>query len=181
MNITKIISIPGLSGLYKMVAQTKNNGIIVESLVDKKRIPAYATQKMIKLDDVGIYTTGEDIALKDVLQKIYEKEKGGECISHKEADDKLKAYFKSVLPEYDEERVHTSVIKKVLSWYNILKVSGLLDETEETITEEDKLKIKANEEKAGALKAPKKKVANKPLKTAGSKVGTQGVRKTGVA
>lgn len=181
MNITNVISISGVSGLHKMVAHAKNNGIIVESLIDKKRIPAYPTQKMTKLEDVGIYTTGEDMPLKEVFQKIYDKEKGGECMSHKQADAELRSYFKSVLAEYDEERVHVSDIKKVLNWYNILKGSGLLEEKEEELSEEDKIKLKANEEKANNAKQNSKSVNNKPLKTAGSKVATQGVRKTGVA
>ena len=181
MNISKIISIPGQSGLYKMIAQTNKNGIIVESIIDKKRIPAYATQKMIQLEDVAIFTTGEDKPLKELFQTIYEKENGGECISHKQPDAELKAYFTSVLPNYDAEKVHVSVIKKVVSWYNILKAAGLLDEKEVELTEEEKVKIKANEDKANVVKTNAKNINAKPLKTAGSKVATQGVRKTGVA
>ena len=181
MNITNIISISGVSGLHKMVAQAKNNGIIVESLIDKKRIPAYPTQKMTKLEDVGIYTTGEDLPLKEVFKKIYEKENGGECLSHKQPDAEVRSYFKVVLPGFDENRVHTSDIKKVLNWYNILKASGLLDEKEVELTEEEKIEIKAKEDKAIIGKTTAKPVNNKPLKTTGSKVGTQGVRKTGVA
>ena len=181
MNISKIISIPGQSGLYKMVAQAKNNGIIVESLIDKKRIPAYATQKMIQLEDVGIYTTGEDKPLKEIFQAIYEKENGAECISHKQPDAELKAYFKAILPDYDDERVHVSVIKKVVSWYNILKASGLLEEKEAELTEEEKIKVKNASEFEKSNKTNTTNVNTKPLKTAGSKVATQGVRKTGVA
>lgn len=179
MNISGIISIGGMSGLYKVVAQTKN-GLIVESLIDKKRVPAYATHKVSTLEDVSIYSTGDDVPLKDVFQKIYDKEKGAPCIDHKSPDAELKNYFKSVFPEYDEDRVYVSDIKKVLNWYNLLQKEGLLEKAEEP-TEEEKLKLKTPADAANALKAKKKDTGSKPLKTAGSKVATQGVRKTGVA
>jgi len=73
MDLSGVISIAGMSGLYKVVAQTKN-GLIVESLTDKKRVPVYATNKVSTLDDVRIYSTGDDVPLKEVLQKIYDKE-----------------------------------------------------------------------------------------------------------
>ena len=181
MNISKVTSIAGLGGLHKMVAQTKNNGLIVESLVDKKRTAAYATQKMTKLEDVAIYSTSDDVPLKDVFQKIYDKEKGGECMSHKQPDAELKEYFKAAFPEYDQERVHTSDIKKVLNWYNILKASGLLDEKEEEQSEEERQKVKNANEFENSKKASLKDTNAKPVKTAQSKVKAAGVRKTGVA
>ena len=116
-----------------MVAQTKNNGLIVESLVDKKRIAAYPTQKMTKLEDVAIYSTSEDVPLKDVFKKIYDKENGGACLSHKSADNEILSYFKIAFPEFDQERVHLSDIKKVLNWYNVLKTNGALDEKDEEV------------------------------------------------
>ncbi len=179
MDLTGIISITGMSGLYKVIAQTKN-GLIVESVLDKKRIPAYSTHKVSTLEDVSIYSTGDDVPLKDVFQKIYDKEKGGACIDHKSPDADLKNYFKAAFPEYDEDRVYVSDIKKVLNWYNTLQKEGLLEKKEEP-TEEEKLKLKPGIDTAAALKTKKKDVSSKPLKTAGSKVATQGVRKTGVA
>jgi len=179
MDISGIISITGMSGLYKVIAQTKN-GLIVESLLDKKRIPAYATHKVSTLEDVSIFSTGDDVPLKDVFQKIHDKEKGAPCIDHKSSDSELKSYFKSVFSEYDEDRVYVSDIKKVLNWYNILQKEGLLEKEPEQ-SEEDKLKLKTSADAANALKVKKKDTNSKPLKTAGSKVGTQGVRKTGVA
>ncbi len=181
MNIAKVISVEGLGGLHKMVARTSSNGLVLESLVDKKRIPAFATQKMTTLVDTGIFTTGEDtVPMQEVFQKIYDKENGGPCLSHKQPDAELKAYFKSVLPDYDEARVHTSVIKKVLNWYNILKTSGLLDETEEVVSEEDKIKAQnakdfENNKKGNVMDT------GSSVKTSQSKVKAAGVRKTGVA
>src|SRR5689334_3170999 len=113
MDISGIISIAGMSGLFKVVAQTKN-GLIVESLIDKKRVPAYASHKVSALEDVSIYSTGDDVPLKEVFQKIYDKEKGKPAIDHKSPDAELKKYFKAAFAEYDEERVYVSDIKKVI-------------------------------------------------------------------
>jgi len=181
MDLSGIISVSGMSGLYKVIARSKN-GLIVESLLDKKRTPVYAAQKVSALEDVSIYSTGEDTPLKDVFQKIYDKETGKECISHKEAEAELKKYFKVAFPEYDEERVYISDIKKVLMWYNILQKEGLLEKKEEENADGEKIKLSAAEEEAKkALKHKTKDTAAKPVKTAGSKVKTQGVRKTGAA
>lgn len=180
MTITGIISIAGMSGLYKVVAQTKN-GLIVESLIDKKRIPAYATNKVSALEDVNIYSTGDDVPLKNVFQMIYDKEKGGAAIDHKVADAELKKYFKEAFAEYDQDRVYVSDIKKIISWYNLLQKEGLLDKKEET-AEGEKPKVKVKEDKAVTAAKTKAKDTNaKPVKTAGSKVKVQGVRKAGVA
>jgi hypothetical protein len=177
MDLSGIISIAGMSGLYKVIAQTKN-GLIVESLIDKKRIQAFNTNKISALADVSMYSTGDDVPLKDVFQKIYDKEKGGASIDHKSADAELKKYFKSAFAEYDEDRVYVSDIRKVLSWYNLLQKNGLLDKKEEE--ESDKPKIKAAADAKGAIKTVQDNGPSK-VKTAGTKVKTQGVRKTGVA
>lgn len=177
MDLSGIISIAGMSGLFKVIAQTKN-GLIVESLIDKKRVQAFSTNKISALEDVSIYSTGEDVPLKDVFQKIYEKEKGGPCIDHKSADADLKKYFKTAFAEYDEERVYVSDIKKVLNWYNSLQKDGLLEKKEES--EADKSKLKNLADAKGAVKTVKD-TGPKSVKTASSKVKVQGVRKSGVA
>ncbi len=177
MDLSGLISIAGMSGLYKVIAQTKN-GLIVESLIDKKRVQAFSTHKISALEDVSIYSTGDDVPLKDVFQKIYEKEKGGACIDHKSADAELKKYFKVAFAEYDEERVYVSDIKKVLNWYNSLQKDGLLEKKEET--EADKQKVKTLADAKGAVKTVKD-TGPKSVKTASSKVKVQGVRKSGVA
>jgi len=183
MNLSGIISIGGMSGLFKIVAQIKN-GVLVESLIDKKRVPAYSTHKVSELENITIYSTGDNVPLKDVFQKIFDAEKGAATIDHKLPDAELKKYFKSVFPDYDEERVYVSDIKKVINWYNLLQKEGLLveKESEEAKTDE-KPKVKSATEKEN--KAPKKTKAKdtgaKPVKTAGTKVKVAGVRKTGVA
>ena len=137
-----ILSISGQSGLFKMVAEAKNN-IIVESLDTQKRIPVYSTSKVSALEDIAIYTETSDVPLKDILKAISDKEDGGVAISHKSSGNELKKYFEEVVPDYDKDRVYVSDIKKVLQWYNSLQEKEMLDfseneeETEETeITDE---------------------------------------------
>lgn len=129
-----ILAISGQPGLYKLIAEAKNN-IIVESLDTGKRMPAYSTNKISALEDIAIYTDTADIPLKDVFKAISEKEDGGKAISHKASSDKLKAYFGEVLPAYDRDRVYVSDIKKVFLWYNILLEKEMLDFTEEKVEE----------------------------------------------
>ena len=126
MDLKGILSISGKSGLFKHVSQTKN-GIIVESFIDKKRSHAFASAKISALQDIAIYTASEDKALIEVFQNIYKKEDGKQSINPKTTSDELKKYFKEVLPDYDEDRVYVSDIKRVVGWYNQLQERGLVD------------------------------------------------------
>ncbi|MCF6356860.1 MAG: DUF5606 domain-containing protein [Draconibacterium sp.] len=138
-----ILSISGQSGLFKMVAEAKNN-IIVESLDTKKRIPVYSTSKVSALEDIAIYTETSDVPLKEILKTISDKEDGGVALSHKSSGGELKKYFEEIVPDYDKDRVYVSDIKKVLQWYNTLQEKDMLDfsesdeETKETDSTEDK-------------------------------------------
>ncbi len=169
MNLTGIIAISGRPGLYKVIAQGKNS-IIVESLIDNKRFPAYATDRISALDDISIYTYDEDAPLRDLLTAIYTKEGGKECPSHKEDLNVLQAYLLEILPNYDQERVYPSDVKKMFQWYNLLHKSGNLKveevKAEEVVAEKKAPKAKkaaaseATEETAApAKKAPAKKAA----------------------
>ena len=111
MELKDILAIGGKPGLYRFIAQAKN-GIIVESLTDKKRIPAYASDKVSALEDIAIFTDSEEVNLADVFKKIFEKENGGKAINHKSSGEELKAYFEEILPDFDRDRVYTSDIKK---------------------------------------------------------------------
>ena len=177
MDITKVIAISGFPGLYKVIAQA-TNGLIVESLVDKKRMPAYSSYKISGLDDISIFTTGEDKPLKAVLQAIFDKENGGPALEHKSSDEEVKTYFVAVVPDYDKERVRISDMKKALQWYNILQKTELLTAAEPK--EEDKLTLD-NGKGGPQNKLNLKEFGNKSGKTSSSHVKTQGVRKTGVA
>lgn len=148
MDLKEIISVSGKPGLYIKIGATKT-GIIVESVVDKKRIPVYASDKMSTLHDISIFTTNEDTTLKEVFKKIHAKENGSKSIDHKSEDKILKEYFEQVLPEYDKDRVYTSDIRKVIQWYNILVATDLLDlkDTPEETKEEITPEINETEEK----------------------------------
>ena len=118
MELKEILAISGQPGLYKYVAQS-TNGVIVESLLDGKRMNASASSKVSALTEISIFTEGDDLPLADVFTNIYNHTGGKEAISHKEAPEKLKAAFAEVLPDYDRDRVHVSDMKKVFMWYNI--------------------------------------------------------------
>ena len=140
MELKDLLSISGKPGLYKMVAQNKTS-LIVESLIDGKKMPVYSANKISALEDISIYTYEEDIPLASVFQKIWDKENGGKAIDHKSQGGELKSYMTEVLPDYDEDRVYTSDLKKIFNWYNNLHENNLLiskdsSESEET-SEED--------------------------------------------
>ncbi|MCM1030582.1 MAG: DUF5606 domain-containing protein [Oscillibacter sp.] len=128
--LKEILSISGKPGLYKLITNT-SNAIIVESLLDGKRFPAYSNTKIISLEDISIYTENEDMPLKEVLKRIYDKENGAGILSHKEATEKIQAYFEEVVPEYDKDRVYVSDMRKIVQWYNLLSEKKILDFTEE--------------------------------------------------
>jgi len=130
--LKKILSISGKPGLFKLVSSSNSN-LIVESLIDGKRFPAYASAQIIALDDIAIYTESEDMPLREVFKLISDKTNGEKAISHKESANAIKAYMEEVLPEYDQDRVYVSDMKKLFQWFNILQDKGLLNfEEEET-------------------------------------------------
>lgn len=119
------------------IAQARN-GIVVESLEDKKRHVASATARVSSLEDIAIFTQDEEVPLADIFFQIHEKTEGKESLSHKAPADELKSYFEELVPDYDEDRVYVSDIKKVFQWYNQLQSHGLLEviEKEEEDSEE---------------------------------------------
>ena len=132
-----ILSIAGKPGLYKLVSQGRNM-LIVESLVDKKRTPAYGSEKIISLGDIAMYTDAEDVPLSQVLTAVKRKENGEVATIDlkKASQDELKAYMAEVLPNFDRDRVHVSDIKKLISWYNLLIKSSMTDFEEQPEAEE---------------------------------------------
>lgn len=139
MEFSKIIAVTGKPGLFQVVSQTKT-GLIVDSLVDKKRFPITSTQNVSLLENIAIYTYEEEVPLLNIFKTIYEKQEGKEAISHKESGNTLTKYFSEVLPDYDDERVYTSNIKKVIQWYNLMVKAGIdfskIEATAEENTEE---------------------------------------------
>lgn len=178
MNLTGIISISGKPGLFKVVAQGKNN-IIVESLIDGKRSPAYSSDRISALEDISIYTIEDDFPLKEVFALIFKKENGGAAPSHKESLATLEAYLKDILPTYDSERVYPSDMKKVFQWYNLLQKADIL-KLEEDAPEKEGDAPKQEGDKAPAKKATatkkattaKSAAAKKPSSTAAKKAST---------
>jgi len=157
MDLSKILTISGKSGLFKVVSQTKN-GLVVESLVDGKKIPVFVSDRSSALEDISIFTVTEDIPLKQVLLKIFEKEDGKPCIDPKEDPAKLKAYFETILPDYDPDRVYISDIKKLFAWYNLLLEKEMI--TPEEPEKEEKEAENSEEAKPAAEEKPK--AAKKP-------------------
>lgn len=127
--LREIISISGRPGLFKMIGHG-NRRIIVEDLTSKKRFPANERDKIISLGDIAMYTRGEDKPLNEILDLVYAKQDGKE-IDVKADNGKLRTLFAEILPDYDDERVHDSDIKKLFSWYNILISSGMTKFTKE--------------------------------------------------
>ena len=126
MSLDKILSISGKPGLFQIVAQTRT-GAIVESLIDKKRITVGAHSNISILSEIAIYTLTEEVPLKDVLNTVKTKsESQPTSISHKASKDDLEEFFFDILPDYDEDRVYPSDIKKIIQWYNILQKNDLL-------------------------------------------------------
>ena len=124
-----ILSISGKPGLYNLISQGKNM-LIVEALDStKKRIPVYASEKVISLGDIAMYTDSDEVALGEVIESVKKKENGAPAsINYKKAgNDELFAYFAEILPNFDRDRVHASDIKKLLSWYNILIENGVTE------------------------------------------------------
>jgi hypothetical protein len=172
-----------MAGLFKVTGQLKN-GLIAKSLADGKNIPVYASHKVSALEDISVFCESDDIPLKDVFQKIKDKENGGAALDTKKADDKaIIAYFGEVLTDYDRDRVYKSDMRKIINWYNLLQANDLLkdeapveseenDKAEEALkTFKDKAKGSANVGAAGGDKVGS-------AQTKGGKTTT--VRKTGI-
>lgn len=124
-----ILSISGRRGLFRLISHGKNM-LIVESLEDHKKVPAYAKDKVISLGDIAIYTNESEVPLHEVLTNIKEKENGAKAsVATTAKPDELRTYMAEVLPEYDRDRVYPSDIKKLIGWYNILVESGITDFT----------------------------------------------------
>jgi hypothetical protein len=178
IDLTGIISVSGQPGLYKIIAQSKN-GIIIEGLADKKRTNIPSTAKVSTLADIGMYTTGDDKPIEEIVTAIFEKEKGGACVNSKADDKEITAYFAQVLPDYDKERVYVSNMRKLFNWYTILQTTGNLKEKDASADTEESKALKATEDK-NKVKA-KNKDTGKNVKTSAGVKKTAGVRKTGTA
>jgi hypothetical protein len=126
MNLEEILSISGKKGLYKLVSKSKNS-VVVESLLDGSRMPVFASTKAGSLDNIYVFTDNEDMPLKDVFKRIYEKENGGKTIDVSTArPTEIEACMAEIIPEYDPNKVHISDMKKIFFWYNQLLEHNML-------------------------------------------------------
>ncbi len=155
MDLKEIMSVSGQSGLFRFISQGRN-GIIVEAFSDKKRSFVNASSKVSSLEDIAIFTSEEEVPLKQVLKSIFEHENGGPAPDPKSSPEELKAFMEKILPTYDHERVYVSDIKKLVTWYNTLLSLNMLSFEEEPAAEkaepENRLVEESEQKKAPAAK-----------------------------
>lgn len=156
MNLEKILAISGKPGLYILRVQTRT-GFVAESLADGKKITVNLKSNVSLLSEISIYTYEGEKPLAEIMQTIADKENNGPALSHKEDNAKLAGYFKEILPNYDEERVYPSDIKKILNWYGILQAKDLLVSPAAAEATPEAEVTEGTEEKAPAKKAKAKK------------------------
>ena len=158
--LKKILSVSGKPGLYQMVSQGKNM-LIIESLTDKKRIPAYARDKVISLGDIAIYTNEKEVPLYEVLSSVKQKENGQKVSIElsKASPDELRAYLAELLPDFDRERVYPTDIKRLLTWYNLLLEAGITEYEPQEEKQEKK-----EETAVTAVEEPKKATPQKTVR-----------------
>ena len=162
MDLSKVVAISGKPGLF-LVTTNGGGKLIVESLLDGKRIPAFANDKISSLEEISIFTTGEDKPLKEVFMSIHEKLGDNIGFDPKKASPvELKEKFMLVLPDYDEDAVYQSDMKKVFQWYQLLNDKGVLDFTPEKEEKDEespaeKPAVKKETKKAAPKAAPKEK------------------------
>jgi hypothetical protein len=181
--LKEILAVSGKPGLYRLVSKG-NNLLVIESLSDKKRIPAYTRDKVISLGDVSIFTDDGDVSISEVLTKIKEKEEGKKIsidLSKAETDE-LRAYLAEVLPNFDRERVYPTDIKKLLKWYDLLIDEGITDfskkDEEEASVDEVKEENKRKDLSVTSSVKPLKATATKPMpKSAAPKKSVVGAKR----
>jgi hypothetical protein len=176
MDLSKIISVAGKSGLYRIVAQGRQ-ALIAESLEDGRRLPVHGSLKVSSLDEISMFTTGDDVPLREVLKKLHEVEKGGASLDPKGDEEALWKKLGEALPAHDRGRIYPSDVRKLFTWYAQLLKAGVFSEKAEEVpapAEADKAKgeKKPKASKAGGEVAAKK--ANAPKAGGGSKAKTAG-------
>ncbi len=172
--INTILAITGKPGLYKLVSRG-NNMLIVESLLDGKRMPTYARDKIVALSEVSMFTTGEDVSLSEVLTNVGKKEglKPASVDAKKSDNDTLRSWFDEVLPNWDKDRVYPSDIRKLIQWYNILVNAGITDfSIEEESAENEGETAETVAPKVEEKKPAAKKTQVKTQKSAATSVKT---------
>ncbi|MDI1317127.1 DUF5606 domain-containing protein [Flavobacterium sp.] len=165
MNVEKILAIAGKPGLFELKVQTRS-GFLAESLLDGKKITVGLRSNVSLLSEISMYTYTEEKPLVEIMRAIAVKEnEGPTAVSHKDDNVKLIAYFKEILPDYDEDRVYASDIKKLLNWYNILQAKGLVSKEEPKVESAEEVKEQVVKEvKTKETKEPKEVKEKKEAK-----------------
>ncbi len=171
MSLEKIVSVPGMSGLYKMIAQLRNGGFVVESLADKKRLPIDAAHRVVKLEDISVYTIEGEMPLREVFLKMKDHDADVSKLSSKSEGADLRTALKKVVPNFDEERVHTSDIKKMIAWYALLK--NIIDFTAPVEIKKEDAPAKEEGTPVEATTKPAKAKGAKPKKAVEAKEGEE--------
>ena len=161
MQYREIVAVTGLGGLFQLVA-SKQDGAIVRSLEDKStRFVSSRVHNFTPLESIEVFTTGENVNLAEVFKAMDEKAAAHPPVAGKADNNAIKAYFKSVFPEFDEDRVYVSDMKKMVKWFGILKANDLLKFEEILAEGEGEVEEVAVEETA----APEKKKKAAPAAT----------------
>lgn len=176
MQLEKIISISGKPGLYKLISQLKS-GFIVEDVSSKKKASISNSSQVSLLDNIAMFTTDNEVPLFDVFESLAKDLDYQPAISHKSSDTDLKAVMVKALPNYDQDRVYVSDIKKLVQWYNILQKAGFITadsfvKVEEATTDDEPTVVPEKKEakkvttKAEKSTAPKVKANSSSAKSA---------------
>jgi hypothetical protein len=144
IELEKILSVSGKPGIYKVLSSGKS-AVVVESLVDGKRLAITPTQKISSLSDISMFTTEDDVPLREVLLKAKATFEAGPAPDTKGDSKVLRTTMKKILPNYDAERVYDSDIKKLLTWYNILQAKDMLEFSAAAAEEETTTDVKNDE------------------------------------
>lgn len=175
MSFEKIISIPGMSGLFKMIAQMRNGGFVVESLIDGRRQPVSSMQRITMLKDIAVFTYEDDIPLYEVFKKMKEQDTIASSVPPKADPADLKSALKKILPDFDDERVHASDIKKMFAWYKLVKNDVGTEESEAAMKAEFDGEVPAKSSDAEEV------VVDEPVKKKTTKKKTEEVLADGEA
>ena len=180
MDLSKIISITGKPGLFRIVAQGRQ-ALIAESLLDKKRIPVHSSVRVSSLDEVSMFTKGDDVLLSKVFEALHTKEKGTLSVDPKGYLEALYDKLGEALPDYDRDRIYSSDVRKFFTWYLILVNAGVFEEEKGKKADKEEKDVKearkSTANKGGAKpKAPGSKSAA-PKAGGGSKAKVQPMHK----
>lgn len=173
MNLDKILAISGKPGLYALKVQTRT-GFVAESLVDGKKITVGLRSNVSLLSEISMYTYTAEKPLAEVMRSIAKKENNGQTPAFKDDKAQLTAYFLEILPDYDQDRVYASDIKKVINWYNVLQSKGLTS-AEEPVA--DEAKADSGEAKQKATVAADAKPAKAPKAATPKNAGMAAAKK----